>query len=71
MHQFNLPRPAFDALIEGVEMDVGDRRYETFADLYRYCIRVASAVGLVCVEIFGYRDPAVAAYAIDLGSPCS
>ena len=33
--QFNLPRAAFEALIEGVEMDLGDRRYETFADLYR------------------------------------
>ena len=52
---FNLPRPAFEALIEGVEMDLGTRRYETFEDLYQYCIRVASAVGLMCVEIFGYR----------------
>ena len=44
--RFNLPRRPFDALIEGVEMDLGNRRYETFADLYEYCIRVASAVGL-------------------------
>src|SRR3954462_7577679 len=56
--QFRLPRPAFDALIEGVEMDLHTHRYETFTDLYQYCIRVASAVGLICVEIFGYRDPA-------------
>ena len=34
--RFNLPRTAFDALIEGVEMDLGSRRYETFADLYEY-----------------------------------
>lgn len=65
--KFNLPRPAFDALIEGVEMDVGSRRYETFADLYEYCIRVASAVGLMCVEIFGYEDPEARQYATDLG----
>jgi phytoene synthase len=64
---FNLPRSAFEALIEGVEMDLHTRRYQTFADLYEYCIRVASAVGLMCVEIFGCRDPASRQYAIDLG----
>ena len=51
---------AFEALVEGVEMDLGPRRYETFEDLYEYCIRVASAVGLMCLEIFGYEDPRVA-----------
>lgn len=65
--RFNLPRPAFEALIEGVEMDLVPRRYETFADLYEYCIRVASAVGLMCVEIFGYRDPRAREYAMELG----
>ena len=65
--KFNLPRSAFDALVEGVEMDVGARRYETFADLYEYCIRVASAVGLMCVEIFGYNDPRTRQYATNLG----
>jgi len=65
--RFNLPRPAFEALIEGVEMDLSPRRYETFAELYEYCIRVASAVGLMSVEIFGYRDPAARQYAIELG----
>ena len=65
--RFRLPRPAFEALIEGVEMDIGDRRYETFADLYEYCIRVASAVGLICLEIFGYGDPASREYATELG----
>ena len=64
---FNLPRPAFEALIEGVEMDLHTTRYATFADLYQYCIRVASAVGLMCVEIFGCKDPASKQYAIDLG----
>lgn len=67
VRQFNLPRPAFEALIEGVEMDLGSRRYETFADLYEYCIRVASAVGLICVEIFGCGDARSRQYAIDLG----
>src|SRR3954470_10271087 len=40
--RFALRRRPFEALIEGVEMDLGNRRYETFADLYEYCIRVAS-----------------------------
>ena len=65
--KFNLPRSAFDALVEGVEMDIGSRRYETFAELYEYCIRVASAVGLMCVEIFGYDDPRTRQYATNLG----
>ena len=65
--RFGLPRPAFEALIEGVAMDLGSRRYETFADLYEYCIRVASAVGHVCVEIFGYTNPKARDYATELG----
>jgi phytoene synthase len=65
--RFDLPRRPFEALIEGVEMDLGTRRYETFAELYEYCIRVASAVGLICLNIFGARDPGARQYAIDLG----
>lgn len=65
--RFHLPRAAFDALIEGVEMDLRTRRYETFGALYEYCVRVASAVGLMCVEIFGYEDPKARQYASDLG----
>ena len=64
---FDLPRSAFEALVEGVEMDLNGRRYETFEDLYEYCIRVASAVGLMCVRVFGCRDPGSRQYAIDLG----
>ncbi len=51
---FDLPREPFDDLVDGVEMDLDRRRYETFDDLREYCWRVASAVGLVCIEIFGY-----------------
>jgi len=65
--RFGLRREPFDALVDGVEMDLGDRRYETFEDLYEYCIRVASAVGLMCLEIFGYDDPRSRTYATDLG----
>lgn len=64
---FNLPRMQFDALIDGVAMDASPRRYETFADLEPYCHRVASSVGLMCAEIFGYRERAVLDYARDLG----
>jgi 15-cis-phytoene synthase len=65
--RFDLSRGPFEALIEGVEMDVGGRRYEKFEELYEYCIRVASAVGLICLNIFGARDPGARQYAIDLG----
>ncbi len=64
---FNLPREQFDALIDGVAMDASPRRYQTFADLEPYCHRVASSVGLICAEIFGYQERAVLDYARDLG----
>jgi phytoene synthase len=63
---FALEKRHFDRLIEGVEMDVHPRRYETFADLYEYCIRVASAVGLICLDIFG-ASSAAEEYATNLG----
>ena len=65
--RFNLPRSAFEDLIDGVAMDLEQCRYETFEALRQYCLRVASAVGLICVEIFGYRNVQTRDYAIDLG----
>lgn len=65
--RFNIPREPFHAIIDGCEMDLKHSRYETFADLERYCYNVASAVGLVCISIFGYRNPASVEYAINLG----
>jgi 15-cis-phytoene synthase len=62
-----LPRLQFDALVDGVAMDAAGTRYRTFADLEPYCHRVASSVGLMCAEIFEYREPAVLDYARDLG----
>jgi phytoene synthase len=67
IREFNLPRARFEALIAGVEMDLSHARYETFDALLEYCRRVASAVGLICVEIFGYRDLGSLAYAESLG----
>lgn len=67
VRRFALPRQAFDDVIDGVEMDLTRRRWTTFDDLYQYCIRVASAVGLACIEIFGYRNPGCRQYAVELG----
>ena len=64
---FPIPRSALLEIIAGVEMDLGRSTYETFEDLYPYCYRVASAVGLCCIEIFGYVDPRAREYAVDLG----
>ena len=64
---FALPRSGFEDVIDGVAMDLQCNRYETFEALRQYCLRVASAVGLICVEIFGYRDLQTRDYAIDLG----
>ena len=64
---FDLPRAQFDALIDGVGMDITPRRFQTFEELEPYCHRVASSVGLICAEIFGYHDPVVRDYARDLG----
>ena len=56
-----------DEIIDGVEMDLGSVRYETFEELRLYCYRVASAVGLVSIEIFGYCNAGCRDYAIQLG----
>jgi phytoene synthase len=65
--RLHLPREYFDALIDGVEMDLTRTRYETFEQLSHYCYRVASVIGLICIEIFGYRNPVTKEYAIAQG----
>ena len=67
VREFNLPRARFEELVEGVEMDLRRVRYDTFDDLVEYCRCVASAVGLICLEIFGYRNQTARAYAESLG----
>jgi len=64
---FSLSRPPFDDLVDGVEMDLRHPRYQTFDELAGYCRRVASTVGLICIEIFGAREPRSRDYAHDLG----
>ncbi len=65
--RYRLPFTCFDQLIRGVEMDLDINRYQTYQDLDQYCYRVASVVGLLSVEIFGYQDPACRDYAVHLG----
>lgn len=65
--RFHIPREYFEEVIAGVEMDLTRRRYPTFEELRQYCYRVASAVGLICIEIFGYTNPAARVYAEKLG----
>ena len=64
---FSLSRLPFDDLVDGVEMDLRHKRYQTFDELSGYCRRVASAVGLMCIEIFGARDTRSKDYAFNLG----
>jgi phytoene synthase len=65
--RFDLPRDAFGDVIDGVAMDLDTTRYQTFGDLFEYCRRVASAVGMICIRIFGCRDPRARDYALNLG----
>lgn len=65
--KFSIPADYFHWIIDGAEMDLGINRYETFEDLYRYCFNVASAVGLVCLQIFGFAEPRAKKYAEQCG----
>ena len=67
MQKYSLSPEMLEEIIAGVEMDLSILQYPTFEELRVYCYRVASAVGLVSIEIFGYRNPRCREYAIDLG----
>lgn len=67
MHKYALRPEMLEEIISGVEMDLRILRYSTFEELRLYCYRVASAVGLVSIEIFGYRNPRCREYAVELG----
>jgi phytoene synthase len=67
IHHYHLPFELFDALLKGVEMDLDVKRYDDYDALDLYCYRVASVVGLLSIEVFGYRDPACKEYAVFLG----
>lgn len=68
VRRYGIPRRLFHALLDGVAMDLETSRYATFAELERYCYHVASVVGLIMAEIFGYSDPAALPFAADLGT---
>ena len=65
--KYSLPIDILEEIIAGVEMDLSISRYATFEELRVYCYRVASAVGLVSIEIFGYRNARCKEYALELG----
>ena len=60
--RFGIPPGHLRAVLDGVEMDLVPPRYETFADLVAYCERVASAVGLACIHVWGFRGPEAFAF---------
>lgn len=67
VRRFGIPRAHFDHLLEGVEWDLRIARYPDFAGLEAYCDRVAGAVGLISLHVFGFSDPDAPGYARDLG----
>ncbi len=67
IQRFNIPVEPFFELLKGMEMDLQKNRYLTFDDLQLYCYRVASTVGLMCVEIFGYKHASTRDFAVNLG----
>jgi phytoene synthase len=67
VEQYNMPQEYFLEIIDGMEMDLDKTRYDDFSQLSLYCYRVASVVGLLSAEIFGYSDRKTLKYAHDLG----
>ena len=67
VHRFEVPREHFEELLRGIEMDLSPQRYQTFQELSLYCYRVASTIGLISIEIFGYKNLLTRKYAANLG----
>jgi phytoene synthase len=67
MTAYRIPPEFPEAVLDGVEMDLTTAYYATFEDLYRYCYRVASAVGLCCIHIWGFHNPQALALAEKAG----
>jgi phytoene synthase len=68
IEQFQLSKEYFDGILAGVEMDLRMNRYPTFEVLTEYCYHVAGEVGLLCMEVFGYRSERLKSYAVKLGT---
>jgi 15-cis-phytoene synthase len=67
IRQYRIDLRHLDDILDGVESDLRPGRFQTFSELSRYCYQVASAVGLVSIEVFGYRNPRTRRYAYILG----
>jgi len=67
LSRFSLPQEQLLEIIDGMEMDIDNGRYPDFRALHLYCYHVASTVGLLAAEIFGYTDRRTLKYAHDLG----
>ena len=67
VRRFAVPRAAIDAILAGVRMDLDRDGYETFAELEEYCRRVATAVGVAAIHVWGATDPAAVEAAHDVG----
>ena len=67
VQEYAIPWEDLVEVIRGVEMDLTVTRYQTFDELRSYCYRVASIVGLICIQVCGYSDPKAREYAVDLG----
>jgi phytoene synthase len=67
IHKYAIPREYLEAVLDGVEMDLEPVAYATFAELSLYCHRVASAVGLACIHVWGFTRPKAKAYAEQAG----
>ena len=65
--KYRIDYQLFEEILLGVEMDLEPVKFQNFEALHLYCYRVASAVGLVSIEIFGYRNPQCKEYACRLG----
>jgi len=67
VRRFGIPRAPMDALVDGVEMDLAIDRYADWPALKGYCDRVAGAVGVLSLHVFGFREPIAVQHAEDLG----
>ncbi|MEM7146650.1 MAG: squalene/phytoene synthase family protein [Verrucomicrobiota bacterium] len=67
LERYRISKELLLEIIAGVEMDIGEVRYESFEELEGYCYRVACVVGLVSAEIFGYKNARTLEYAEALG----
>ena len=67
IRKFKIPVEPFFELIKGMEADLQVSRYKDFETLYQYCFRAAATVGLMCIEVFGYKTDKAKQYAVNLG----